>query len=129
MRWLKEEGQDHVMSDERILGDSDFVESLLSKADEKYERRYELKRRGYNMDTIARRVADIYEIKPSEIFSKGKQQRKVQARSLFCFWAVKELGISLRELAKRLELSSPGVGYSVERGETIARENRYRLLD
>ena len=81
------------------------------------------------MDTIARRVADIYEMKPSEIFSKGKQQRKVQARSLFCFWAVKELGISLRELAKRLELSSPGVGYSVERGETIARENRYRLLD
>jgi putative transposase len=126
---LREQGQEHVMSDERILGDSDFVESLLSKADEKYERRYELKRRGYNMDTIARRVADIYDMKPSEIFSKGKQQRKVQARSLFCFWAVKELGISLRELAKRLEISSPGIGYSVERGETIARENRYRLLD
>ena len=29
------------------------------------------------------------------------------------FWAVKELGISLRELAKRLEISPPGVGYSV----------------
>ena len=29
----------------------------------------------------------------------------------------------------KLEMSSPGVGYSVERGETIARENRYRLLD
>ena len=116
-------------SDERILGDSEFVESLLSKADEKYERRYLLKRRGYNLDTIARRVADIYEMKPNEIFSKAKQQQKVQAKSLFCFWAVKELGISLRELAITLEMSSPGVGYSVERREVIAYENRYRLLD
>ncbi|MBW1796740.1 MAG: hypothetical protein JRJ38_20385 [Deltaproteobacteria bacterium] len=54
----------------------------------------------------------------------------MKARSLFCFWpacagtadrAVSELGMSLRELARRLEMSSPGVGFSVERGETIAR--------
>jgi hypothetical protein len=31
--------------------------------------------------------------------------------------------MSLRELARQLEMSSPGVGFSVERGETIAREN------
>jgi len=31
-----------------------------------------------------------------------------------------ELGISLRELAKRLEMSPPAVGFSVQRGETIA---------
>jgi hypothetical protein len=58
-----------------------------------------------------------------------KQQQKVKARSLFCFWAVKELGFSLRELARRLELSPPAVGYSVERGEAIARENGYRLTE
>ena len=51
------------------------------------------------------------------------------ARSLFCFWAVRELGMSLRELAKELEMSPPGVGFSVERGEAIARENGYLLID
>jgi len=126
---LREKGQDHVMSDERILGDSDFVESILSRADEKYERQYEVKRRGYNLDRVAQRVAEIYEIEPNDLFSKGKQPRKVQARSLFCFWAVSELGHSLRELARRLEMSSPGVGYSVERGEAIARIHKYRLMD
>ncbi len=60
-----------------------------------------------------------------DIFLKGKQQIRVKARSLFCFWAVRELGISLTELARRLGISVPGVGYSVERGETIARENNY----
>ncbi len=35
----------------------------------------------------------------------------------------------LRKLARWLEMSSPGVGYSVERGEAIVRENGYRLID
>jgi putative transposase len=74
-------------------------------------------------------VAEIYEIEPNDTFSKGKQRRKVQARSLFCFWAVSELDISLRELARRLEMSSPGVGYSVERGEVVARIHKYHLVD
>ena len=115
------------MSDERILGDSSFVENLLAQADERYERRYELKRLGYDADRIIERVAEIYDMDPRDILSRGKQQQKVKARSLFCFWAVKELGLSLRELARRLELGPPAVGYSVERGETIARENGYRL--
>ena len=39
------------------------------------------------------------------------------ARSLLFDWAVSELGMSLKELARRLEMDSPGVGFSVERGE------------
>ncbi|MCK4390442.1 MAG: hypothetical protein KAV83_09435, partial [Desulfobacterales bacterium] len=39
--------------DERILGDSEFVEAVLSRANEKYDRHYELKRRGYDLDRIA----------------------------------------------------------------------------
>lgn len=126
---LRQQGSDHVMSDERILGDSEFVESILSRADEKFERRYELKRLGYNLDRIVGRVAELYGMEPIEIKSRGKQQRKVEARSLFCYWAVRELGTSLRELARWLEMSSPGVGFSVERGEAIARETGYRLID
>jgi hypothetical protein len=45
------------------------------------------------------------------------------------FWAVSELGMSLRELARRLEMSPPCVGFSVERGETIARENGLQLIE
>lgn len=122
-------GQDHIKSDERILGESDFVTDILSKADEKFEHKYELKRLGYDLDRIAARVAEIYGIEVNDIFLKGKQQKKVKARSLFCFWAVRELGISLTELARRLGISVAGVGYSVERGERIALENDYQLIE
>lgn len=126
---LRRQGQDHVMSDERVLGDSAFVDAVLSQATERYERHYELKRHGYDLDRIAERVAEIYGMEPREILSRGKQHRKVKARSLCCFWAVSELGMSLRELAGRLEMSSPAVGFSVERGERIAHEGGYRLID
>lgn len=126
VKQLKRQGHKHVMSDERILGDSAFVDNLLSQADEAYERRYQLKRLGYDADRIAKRIAEIFDMDPCEFLSKGKQQLKVRARSLYCFWAVRELGMSLRELARRLEISPSAVGYSVERGEAIAREKGYR---
>ncbi len=64
-----------------------------------------------------------------EIYSKGKQKKKVKARSLLCFWAVRELGMSLTDLARHLGISISGVGYAVERGEAIARDNNYQLAD
>ncbi len=81
------------------------------------------------MDRIAERIAEIYGVEPREIMSRGKQPRKVKARSLFCFWGVSELGMPIRQLAKRLEINPPGVGFSVERGQAIARENEYHLID
>jgi putative transposase len=122
-RKLGLKGRDHVKSDERILGDSDFVDSLLRQAGEHYTRPCELKRRGYGLEQIAERVGGIYEMDAGEIIAEGRQRKRVNARSLYCFWAVRQLGISLTELARRLGMSPPAVGYAVQRGEAIAREN------
>jgi len=122
-------GEGHIKSDERILGESDFVDDILSLANENFERNYGLKRLGYDKDRIALRVAEIFEIEVKDIFLKGKQQKRVKPRSLFCYWAVRELGFSLTELARSLGISVAGVGYSVERGEIIARENDYQLIE
>ena len=117
----------HIMSDERILGDSDFVDSVISQSDEHYERRHKLRRKGYDLGRIAERVSEVLGIKPDEVFSKGRQNWKVKARSLLCFWAARELGMSHTALAKKLEMSLAGVGFSVERGESIAKKGEYSL--
>ena len=122
-------GQGHLKSDERILGESDFVDEILSHANENFERKYELKQLGYDLDRIASRVAEIFKLEVNDIFLKGKQQKRVKPRSLFCYWAVRELGISLTELAGRLGISVPAVGYSVERGEKLAKEYLYQLIN
>jgi len=82
----------------------------------------------YDLERIADRVAEICGIERGEVFSKGRHKRKVKARSLLCYWAVREAGIPLRALAKRLGLSVPGVGYAVERGEAIIRGSKLELI-
>ena len=74
----------------------------------------------------AQMVSTIYDIE--EIYSKGRRKVQVEARDLLCYWSVRELGISCTDLAKQLEMSQPGVGYAVNRGEKIAKEHKYQLL-
>ena len=69
------------------------------------------------------------DLEPSEIWKIGKARRRVAARSLLCFWVVRELGISMTELSRRLNLSLSGVSQSVMRGEKIAEINGFKLLD
>ncbi len=117
----------HIMSDERILGDSDFVDSVISQSQEHYERSHRLKRQGCDLNRIAERVSEVLGIEPDEVFSKGRQDIKVKARSLLCFWAARELGMAHTALAKKLEMSLAGVGFSVQRGESIAKTADYSL--
>ena len=109
--------------DERILGDGDFVEAVLSQANEAYERKYRLKAKGIDVDKIAQRAAEIAGIEPSQIWSSGKQPKVVKARSLLCFWATSELGVSQVWLSRRLKLSQPAISLAVARGRAIAKKN------
>ena len=55
-----------IKGDERILGDSDFVEAVLREADEQLERRYRLKVEGFGLEQVAERVAQVMRI-PAEL--------------------------------------------------------------
>ncbi len=67
----------HFKSDERILGDSDFVEKVLGDAAEEMERKCRLKAEGYDFDTVVKRVCDIFEMKVRWILTPGKQPDQV----------------------------------------------------
>ncbi len=67
--------------------------------------------------------------KPEEIFQPGKKPIKVKARSLFCYWAVRELGLTTADLAPQLNISQPAVSMSTQRGERIVSENEYSLMN
>ena len=51
----------------------------------------------------------------------------VRARSLLCYWAVHELGMTATALAKTLGLSQPAVTQCVRRGEKVATDNGWHL--
>ena len=118
-----------IKGDERILGDSDFLLQVLEEADETVNRSYEIKRRGCDFKTVEDRVCSIFRIAPEDLYAKSREKVKASARGLLCYWAVRELGYGLTELARQLEITQPAVGYAVKRGEHIAKQNSYRLLE
>jgi len=126
---IRLKGHNRLKGDERILGNSDFVMMILSEANEKYDRLYELKSKGYDLNKVEKRVRDIYQIDRDELYSSGRHKTRVEARSLFCYWAVRELGESGTSLAKRLGMSQSGVVYAVNKGEKIAKEKKYQLTE
>jgi hypothetical protein len=117
-----------IKGDERILGDSDFVEAVLKQADEQLARRYRLEAEGFDLDQVARRVAKVMNIKQDLMWERSRRPQVVAARDLLCFWASKELGMSATGLAKKFNLTQPAVSIAVRRGETLAREKRYMLM-
>jgi putative transposase len=117
----------HLKGDERILGSSDFVELVLERQGERFERRYRLQAQGYDFDKVVDRVAKLFKMRSEEILSPGKQPQRVRARSLVCYWAVKELGINGTVVASLLGIIQSSVSRAVGRGERLALENRYSL--
>lgn len=117
-----------VKSDERILGDSDFVTEILARADESLERRYALEARGVDEDYIAERVSKLLDIPLEALHLPGKSRRLVAARSLMCYWAVRELGRTMADMARRFNISIAAVGKAVPRGAEIARKEGFELI-
>ncbi len=120
--------QDHMKSDERILGDGDFTQSVLDEAKERLEERYGLQAQGYDLEKVTIRVSSELGIDPEQVWTAGKHPITVKARSLLCYWAVKKLGFSATELSKKLGVSQTSVSISVKRGEKIAKTEQLELI-
>ncbi len=117
-----------IASDERILGDGDFVEAVLKAANEQMEKHYQLKANGFDLAQVAEKVASIMSIPIEMVWEKSRRPQVVKARDLTCYWGNLELGISITALAKQFGLSQPTVSVAVRRGEKLAKENQYILI-
>jgi putative transposase len=121
------EGSERIKGDERILGDSDFVLNVLASSGEQLARRYRMGAKGLDLQTLSHHVAGLYDLASEQLFVPVRYPKVVQARSLLCFWAVRELGFKATELAGRMGLTQPAVSIAVRRGEKIAKEKHLDL--
>ena len=126
---LRSTGQDRIKSDQRILGDSDFVDDVLSGSEENFSRRYGLKRRGVTYEKVVDCASKLFDLDEAYITGKGRQRDRVRARDLVCYWSAVELGISMADLSKRLGVTLAAVSYAVKRGEKEAKQAGFRLED
>ena len=124
---MKLTGQDRIKSDQRILGESDFVRDVLSESEGQFSRKYKLKSLGYNFEKVVGRVATLLQVEKDYIIGRGRQKDRVQARDLLCYWTVVELGIPMVDLARKFDITPAAVSYAVQRGEKMVKERGYQL--
>ncbi|MBA3036322.1 MAG: transposase [Desulfobacterium sp.] len=118
---LRKSGE-YQKGDERILGDSDFVTSVLSDANESMDRKYQLKAKGYNLKDLIERVAEVTGITSEDIIRSGRRRKTSAARDLLCYWATEYLGVKQRELSELLNVTQSAISMSTVRGRLHAEE-------
>lgn len=114
-------------NDERILGDGDFVEKVLSLANEKMERCYRLQAQGVDFQAVIRRAGELTGVDPDAILSRDRGRRTLQARSLACYWAAEELGLKQPEIGLKLGMTQAAVSMAIKRGKLFADKNNISL--
>jgi putative transposase len=127
VKTMRLSGQDRIKSDQRILGESDFVSEVLSGSEEHFSRKYKLKSLGYDFETVVDRISMLFQMEKEYITGRGRHKKRVLARDLLCYWTVIELGMSMVDLARKFDMTPSAVSYAVQRGEKIAKERGYQL--
>ena len=120
-------GQDRIKSDQRILGESDFVSDVLSESEEQFSRKYKIKSMGYDFEKVVERISILFHVEKDYITGRGMQKDRVRVRDLLCYWTVVELGMPMVDLARKFDITPAAVSYAVQRGENMAKERGFQL--
>jgi putative transposase len=62
------------------------------------------------------------------ILIPGKQPQRAHAKSLACYEAVRELGMTAVAISRLLGITYPEVTKAAVRGEELANDQRYKLI-
>ena len=128
MKLLRETG-DYQKGDERILGDGQFVQEVLEKAEEGLKEKYLLKAKGYNLNKLIERVAELTHLTPDQVTDGIRDAKRTKARSILCYWATDKLGVTQSQLALMLNRRQSAIVYAVRRGRNIVETDPSCLIE
>jgi REP element-mobilizing transposase RayT len=107
LRELKRKGQG-ILGDERMLGDSAFVEEALKTVDTA-ERSPQLFPENDSLDRLSKDVSRFFHLKPADVKSPSKQRHLKPAKSMICYIAVRLQKVKGIEVAEHLQISQSAV--------------------
>jgi len=95
-----------VAFDERVLGGDDFIERLLSEAEERERETLRIGRKIPGLLTLAKRIMEGEGIEETELRSGLRKKEVVRARRVFCQLAIGKMGYPGAEVARFLGVTS-----------------------
>lgn len=116
-----------VASDERILGGDEFVQRLMSEAEEREKETLRLSRRVPDLPNLARAIVKGEGVDESELRSGVRKRELVKARRLFCQLAIGRMGYPGAEVARFLGVTTSSVN-RLTVSEEVANLTKYLKL-
>jgi len=110
----QDSGTDAVVSDSRVLGNSDFFQTLCEQND--FKGRLQNRK---PLDELQQIVEDFFEVKPGGLGRRGRQDSISVARAVYCFLAVVKSHYPGVEVGRILGICGPSVSRAVRRGEEL----------
>jgi len=115
------------IGDERILGDSDFVERMLKEDDLQLEAKARMKKAGWTLEKLMTYVCDRVDVELEQITHRGRDNQLSLVRALICYWGSENLGVAGTQIAVRLKMSQQAASKASKRGKTYCLVNGIRL--
>ena len=116
-----------VASDDRVLGGDEFVQRLMSEAEEKEKETLRLGRDVARLRTLADRIIRGEGVNESELRSGMRKREVVKARRLFCQLAIGRMGYPGAEVARFLGVTTSSVN-RLAVSEEVAPLSKYLKL-
>lgn len=107
-----------AFSDDRVLGSSDFVQTVLGEAEEKVKETLRLNLKITALSILAGKICERTGIEESDLRSGVRTRPVVAARRLFVQIAVKKMGYSGAEAARFLGITTSAVNRLAASKET-----------
>lgn len=105
------------VADQRILGDGDFVNQVISRLDDLVKKNLRLSGQRIDIEILAAKVCERYNVSMGELRSGGRRRAVVRARAAMSWIGVRELGYSGADIAKYLGVSNACVTRVVSSGK------------
>ncbi|MGA8180981.1 MAG: transposase [Desulfobacterales bacterium] len=105
------------VADQRILGDGDFVEQVISGLDDLVKKNLRLSGRRIDIEVLAGKVSEKYNISIGELRSGGRRREVVKARRAMSWIGVRELGYSGADVARYLGVTNSCVTRMISTGK------------
>jgi putative transposase len=105
------------ISDQRVLGDGEFVQQVLSEMDEQSKQNLRIGRKGIDLSALSKKVCNVEGVSVRELRSGSRRREIVNARGVFSWLAVKELGYTGAEVARFLGVTTSCITRGVSSGK------------
>jgi len=106
-------------SDERILGDGDFVQAILQEAEERQLRQLKVCRSGGTIAEIIDEECAKAKISPQEVKHGSRRSAVSRVRALIAYRSREELGLSAAEIARHLGVATSSITRAIEKTEGV----------